>query len=141
MRYPQERYSKLSKRWIQRISISNINKGPDEQVEAFRNRPLQAEHPFIYIDAHQGIRNAVKQNLQTHHGNATKYTPCVIYQPMFLQEAKHCFQTDSNRRRISSTKCIGETRHRGQTQEQSCGYFSRQRFVLEITHIIPDRVY
>jgi putative transposase len=31
--------------------VSQINKGLDEQVEAFRNRPLQKEYPFIYVDA------------------------------------------------------------------------------------------
>jgi len=36
---------------ISASQVSNINKGLDEQVEAFRNRPLQAEYPFIYVDA------------------------------------------------------------------------------------------
>ena len=33
------------------LQVSNISKGLDEQVEAFRSRPLQAECNFIYIDA------------------------------------------------------------------------------------------
>ena len=33
------------------LQVSSINKGLDEQVEAFRNRPLQEEYPFIYVDA------------------------------------------------------------------------------------------
>ena len=31
--------------------VSEINKGLTEQVEAFRNRPLEAEYPVIWIDA------------------------------------------------------------------------------------------
>ena len=36
---------------ISATQVSFINKGLDEQVEAFRNRPLQSEYPFIYVDA------------------------------------------------------------------------------------------
>ncbi len=36
---------------ISSSQVSQINKGLDEQVEAFRNRPLQEEYPFIYVDA------------------------------------------------------------------------------------------
>jgi len=36
---------------ISATQVSTINKGLDEQVEAFRNRPLQQEYPFIYVDA------------------------------------------------------------------------------------------
>ncbi len=36
---------------ISASQVSQINKGLDEQVEAFRNRPLQEEYPFIYVDA------------------------------------------------------------------------------------------
>ena len=36
---------------ISASQVSQINKGLDEQVEMFRNRPLQAEYPFIYVDA------------------------------------------------------------------------------------------
>jgi len=36
---------------ISASQVSQINKGLDEQVEAFRNRPLQKEYPFIYVDA------------------------------------------------------------------------------------------
>lgn len=36
---------------ISASQVSSINKGLDEQVEAFRNRPLQEEYPFIYVDA------------------------------------------------------------------------------------------
>ncbi len=31
--------------------VSEINKGLDEQVEAFRNRPLESEYPVLWIDA------------------------------------------------------------------------------------------
>jgi len=31
--------------------VSEINKGLDEQVEAFRNRPLEAEYPNLWVDA------------------------------------------------------------------------------------------
>jgi len=36
---------------ISASQVSSINKGLDEQVEAFRNRSLQEEYPFIYVDA------------------------------------------------------------------------------------------
>jgi len=36
---------------ISASQVSQINKGLDEQVEAFRNRDLQEEYPFIYVDA------------------------------------------------------------------------------------------
>ena len=36
---------------ISASQVSQINKGLDEQVESFRNRPLQEEYPFIYVDA------------------------------------------------------------------------------------------
>ena len=36
---------------ISASQVSSINKSLDEQVEAFRNRPLQEEYPFIYVDA------------------------------------------------------------------------------------------
>jgi transposase-like protein len=36
---------------ISASQVSIINKGLDEQVEAFRSRPLQSEYPFIYVDA------------------------------------------------------------------------------------------
>lgn len=36
---------------ISASQVSQINKGLDEQVEAFRSRPLQSEYPFIYVDA------------------------------------------------------------------------------------------
>jgi putative transposase len=31
--------------------VSEINKGLDEQVEAFRSRPLAAEYPILWVDA------------------------------------------------------------------------------------------
>ena len=36
---------------ISASQVSQINKGLDEQIEAFRSRPLQSEYPFIYVDA------------------------------------------------------------------------------------------
>jgi len=36
---------------ISASQVSQINKGLDEQVEAFRNRELKEEYPFIYVDA------------------------------------------------------------------------------------------
>jgi len=36
---------------ISASQVSEINKGLDEQVEIFRNRPLEAEYPVIWIDA------------------------------------------------------------------------------------------
>ncbi len=31
--------------------VSEINKGLNEQVDSFRNRPLDAEYPVIWVDA------------------------------------------------------------------------------------------
>ena len=46
---------RLAKRLgIENISasqVSEINKGLSEQVEEFRSRPLEAEYPFLWIDA------------------------------------------------------------------------------------------
>ena len=36
---------------ISASQVSEINKGLDEQVESFRNRKLEAEYPFIWVDA------------------------------------------------------------------------------------------
>ncbi len=36
---------------ISASQVSQINKGLDEQVQEFRNRPLQKEYPFIWVDA------------------------------------------------------------------------------------------
>lgn len=36
---------------ISASQVSQINKGLDEQVEAFRRRPLQKEYPFVWVDA------------------------------------------------------------------------------------------
>ena len=36
---------------ISASQISEINKGLSEQVESFRTRPLEAEYPFLWIDA------------------------------------------------------------------------------------------
>ncbi|WP_353661857.1 IS256 family transposase [Hydrogenimonas sp. SS33] len=43
---------------ISASQVSQINKGLDEQVEAFRNRPLRKEYPFVWVDAlYEKIRN------------------------------------------------------------------------------------
>lgn len=43
---------------ISASQVSQINKGLDEQVEAFRRRPLQKEYPFVWVDAlYEKIRN------------------------------------------------------------------------------------
>ena len=36
---------------ISASQVSQINKGLDEQVKEFRNRPLQKEYPFVWVDA------------------------------------------------------------------------------------------
>ena len=36
---------------ISASQVSEINKGLDEQVELFRNRPLESEYPVIWVDA------------------------------------------------------------------------------------------
>ena len=36
---------------ISASQVSQINKGLDEQVDKFRNRPLQKEYPFVWVDA------------------------------------------------------------------------------------------
>ena len=36
---------------ISASQVSEINKGLSEQVEEFRSRPLEAEYPFLWIDA------------------------------------------------------------------------------------------
>ena len=36
---------------ISASQVSEINKGLSEQVDSFRNRPLEAEYPFLWIDA------------------------------------------------------------------------------------------
>jgi transposase-like protein len=36
---------------ISASQVSQINKGLDEQIKEFRNRPLQKEYPFVWIDA------------------------------------------------------------------------------------------
>lgn len=36
---------------ISASQVSEINKGLDEQVEAFKNRPLDSEYPVIWVDA------------------------------------------------------------------------------------------
>lgn len=36
---------------ISASQVSQINKGLDEQVQEFRNRPLKKEYPFIWVDA------------------------------------------------------------------------------------------
>lgn len=43
---------------ISASQVSEINKGLDEQVQEFRNRPLDSEYPVIWIDAlYEKIRN------------------------------------------------------------------------------------
>ncbi len=43
---------------ISASQVSEINKGLDEQVDAFRTRPLDAEYPVIWVDAlYEKIRN------------------------------------------------------------------------------------
>jgi len=43
---------------ISASQVSQINKGLDEQVEEFRNRPLQKEYPFVWVDAlYEKVRN------------------------------------------------------------------------------------
>ncbi len=43
---------------ISASQVSQINKGLDEQVEEFRNRPLEKEYPFVWVDAlYEKIRN------------------------------------------------------------------------------------
>jgi putative transposase len=36
---------------ISRSEVSRISAGPDEQVEAFRPRPLEGRHPNLWLDA------------------------------------------------------------------------------------------
>jgi putative transposase len=36
---------------ISSSQVSRICKALDEQVEAFRNRPLEGEHPYVWLDA------------------------------------------------------------------------------------------
>ncbi len=36
---------------ISASQVSQINKGLDEQIKEFRNRPLEKEYPFVWIDA------------------------------------------------------------------------------------------
>ncbi len=36
---------------ISASQVSQINKGLDEQVQEFRNRPLQKEYSFVWVDA------------------------------------------------------------------------------------------
>jgi putative transposase len=60
----------VSTRWVDRLveqlgvhgmtkdRVSAICRALDEQVEAFRNRPLEAEHPYLWLDAkvrHQAL--------------------------------------------------------------------------------------
>jgi len=43
---------------ISASQVSQINKGLDEQVEEFRNRALQKEYPFVWVDAlYEKVRN------------------------------------------------------------------------------------
>ncbi|WP_187648130.1 IS256 family transposase [Nitrosophilus labii] len=43
---------------ISASQVSQINKGLDEQVKEFRNRPLQKEYPFVWVDAlYEKVRN------------------------------------------------------------------------------------
>lgn len=43
---------------ISASQVSEINKGLDAQVEAFRTRPLNEEYPFVWVDAlYEKIRN------------------------------------------------------------------------------------
>jgi len=43
---------------ISASQVSQINKGLDEQVEAFRNRPLEKSYPFVWVDAlYEKVRN------------------------------------------------------------------------------------
>ena len=37
---------------ISASQVSEINKGLEDQVQAFRTRPLEEEYPFLWIDAH-----------------------------------------------------------------------------------------
>ncbi|HIP59757.1 MAG TPA: IS256 family transposase [Campylobacterales bacterium] len=43
---------------ISASQVSQINKGLDKQVEEFRNRPLEKEYPFVWVDAlYEKVRN------------------------------------------------------------------------------------
>jgi len=43
---------------ISASQVSQINKGLDKQLEEFRNRPLEKEYPFVWVDAlYEKIRN------------------------------------------------------------------------------------
>jgi transposase-like protein len=43
---------------ISASQVSQINKGLDEQVEEFRNRSLEKEYPFVWVDAlYEKVRN------------------------------------------------------------------------------------
>ena len=43
---------------ISASQVSQINKGLDEQVEAFRSRPLEKSYPFVWVDAlYEKVRN------------------------------------------------------------------------------------
>lgn len=43
---------------ISASQVSQINKGLDEQIEVFRNRPLQKIYPFVWVDAlYEKVRN------------------------------------------------------------------------------------
>jgi len=47
-----ERYvKKLGIEYISASQVSQINKGLDEQIQEFRNRRLDKEYPFVWIDA------------------------------------------------------------------------------------------
>jgi len=54
-----ERLAKeMGTRNISASQVSQINKGLDEQVEAFRNRPLEKSYPFVWVDAlYEKVRN------------------------------------------------------------------------------------
>lgn len=51
--------------------VSDINKGLDEQVQAFRTRPLAAQYPFIWVDA---LYEKVRE-----HGRVISMAILVVY--------------------------------------------------------------
>jgi len=75
--------------------VSEITKGLDEGVEKFRTRPLQAEYPFIWVDAlYEKVRRnnrVVSSAIMIAHGvDLQRQRECLAVEPMWEESEDSC---------------------------------------------------
>jgi len=87
---------------ISASQVSEINKGLEDQVQAFRTRPLEEEYPFLWIDAHYDkVRvedHVVTLALMIAHGvSGSGSREILAIEPMFDEGIRICFSAASAR--------------------------------------------